>query len=105
MSRLVTNSALVVSYSVFTFQRSPDCISALGKQNLTNWFNAAFVGGFSLNLANFVYHGFVEPVGRKIKLENKGGIEEYSPRQGYYLIVSYVLNMLLQVSIYVASAL
>ena len=56
-----------------------------------------------MHSANFFYHAFLEPSARKLRRDNFG--KELTERQSTYLILSYVLELLLQLSIYVASAL
>ena len=49
------------------FTESPECLAADGKSNITLWFDYAFMGGFGLHLANFIFHAFVDPHMRNVK--------------------------------------
>ena len=61
LSSLMINALIVSLYSVYTFKDSPACLSR-NHTNLTEIFENAFFGGFLLQIANFSYFAFGEPL-------------------------------------------
>lgn len=61
ISRLLGNALLVIFFTVMTFTDSVPCRDEQDRYYVTDWFDAAFSGGFILNAANFLYYAFGAP--------------------------------------------
>ena len=59
--QLSSNALILSFYTVQSFTTSPQCQVPSGT-NMTKWFDAAFEGGWILNLITFLFFTFIDPM-------------------------------------------
>ena len=104
ISRMFGNAVLIILFTVMTFTDCTPCRDEQDRYYVSDWFYAAFTGGFALNAANFFFYAFGAPASAKLREQNKG-TTNFTRFENYCLMGSLVLEILLPLLMLVSSAL
>ena len=70
---------------------------------MTNWFDAAFRGGFTVHCVNFLFFTFIDPACRQITSRKNNKM--LGNTESLYLLLAFVTEILIRFIIYFTSAL
>ena len=71
LTTIILIALMTTFYGVRAFTESNDCYEKTDlTYNITNWFDAIFMGSFCLNFVCFCYYAFMSPFARKRRIES-----------------------------------